>query len=250
MKRLLALVIILAFSFISCSETKESNGSSDSAVSSGEVTQDALTQDESYKDILSKDDVLLMTTDINGSKRYICVNEKMNKDYDTSNMKFEKYDFAVLTDINQTVRPTLVRKGDTFMNWKIADISAGFYCYDDGRIDPTSNISIKLEGDITCEATFYYGYQDTIGSKVGITVYPDVKDYKLFPDPIYTHPDYSPLFLKQSGFRFDFEVKNSSEIAEKYYLAFGSYKGNVKAKSLSFNYFQPEGRNLVCYNFH
>ncbi len=244
MKRLLAhiLVIILAFSFISCSEIKDLNSGSNSAVSesSGNVSHDALAQDESYKDILSEDDDLLMTTDINGTKRYICINEKMNRDFDTSNAKFEKYDFAVLTDMNQTIKPTLVRKGDTFMNWKLAEVSAGFYCFDDGRMYPTSNISIKLEGDIAFEAPFYYSFYDGYNKEV-INIYPEVKDYELFPYPVYTHPVYSPSYLKQSDFKFEFEVQNVSEMAEKYNLKYGNYNGNVKVKSFSINYYQPGG---------
>lgn len=242
MKRLFVqiLIIVLAFSFASCSENEISNSSSVPAVpeNSGEATQSAVPQ--SYEDVLSKDDTYLMTVEIEGKKHYICINEKISNDESFKKSNAVKYDFAVLTDLKQTIKPTLVKKGDTFMNWKITEVSAYFTCLDDGRMYPTSNITIKMEGNWASEASFNYNYYDASDREI-MFVYPEIKDFELFPYPVYTYPIYSPSLINESNFKYEFEVINVGEIVEKNNLKHGNYKGNIKVKGFNINYDQPGG---------
>ena len=238
MKRVLsALLMTLLFILASCGSSNTTSNSQSSVTSENSDQVSETSSDAEPTDILSKDDVLLMTVEIDGKKRYICTNEKLKDDESIYQVKTQECNFAILTDVKQSVKPTMVKKGDTFMNWKIAEVSANYKCLDDGRMYPTSNISIKLEGDITIKAEFFRDFYEITEN---LSVYPKNEYYNLFPYPVYSYGFDSLSFLEGPDFMFGFQVKNDSEMVEKYNLKYsGKYVGDIRITELYIEYFQP-----------
>mgnify|MGYP000111710680 FL=1 len=236
MKRLLAaiLIIIFAFSIASCSKNEE-NGSESSGVPAGDASNnDTSYNDESYKNVLHEDDTYLMTIEVDGEARYICLNNKLEIGQDSP---LKEYPFALLTDADRTINPTLVREGDTFMNWKVAEVSAYFLSLDDGRMYPTSRLHIKLEGDVTFTSAFTY-YRSEMDGQDYLNINMQKENFVKFPYPVYTHPSLSLDFIHKM-YDVSFDVKNAKEIADSNNLRYGNYEGEIKVKHFYIDYEQP-----------
>ena len=70
-----------------------------------------------------------------------------------------------------SVPPTLVKEGDTFLNWKAAKIDAGYIYLDDGRMYPRyyDGVTVEFEGEIKIKAEIEYYTDEYSGDSLFIT---------------------------------------------------------------------------------
>lgn len=130
---------------------------------------------------------------------------------------------AVVLTINlkdESIQPTLVREGDTFLGWKAVQIDAGDIYYDDGRMYPRyyDGVIVQFEGEITVKAKIKYYRDDYSGESLYIV--PEDEYQQFFPI----------LYNADKEYTTDFCAYNTYEILNILEHKYGEYECEITVK--------------------
>ena len=237
---IIALTFFLLIYCVSCS-----NSPNQSVIDTDNIS------DETSEIIVSDENETSETIKINidGVDRTLYLYESVPlEDYNTLNPSIESYPIAVLTNaVTNYIAPTLVKEGDTFLNWTVGEITSfrgNYICFDDGRIYYNGDTMIQFKGEVKVTANVSYGYvEESAGAdrEEYLFIVPNEEYRELFPEIIFEYGDWV-------SFRFyNHKIDDYKNILELIDYKYGEYKIEMTIKDYYLFRVPTEGSNKAVF---